>query len=76
MAPTLAVLGLLLFKRNIQNGMRLKGPPFHFFRRCETLFFLSSKGPPSILLESPSQYPELSPISELLTLYPNYIVFL
>ena len=30
----------LLFKRNIQNRTRLKGPLFHFFRRCETFFRL------------------------------------
>ena len=34
--------------RNIQYQTRLKGPPFSFFRHCETFFekISSSKGPP------------------------------
>ena len=28
----------LLFKRNLQNRTRLKGPPFDFYRRCATFF--------------------------------------
>ena len=44
----------LLFKRNIQNRMRLKGPPFHFFFGAMRFFanFSCLKRTPSILLKS------------------------
>ena len=45
----------LLFKRNMQNRMRLKGPLFNFFG-AETFFrkiFLSSKRPPFDFIEVP-----------------------
>ena len=64
-------LSVELFKRNTQNQMRLKGPPLNFFRCCETFFrnFCLQRVPFDFLFE-------LSAISELLTLYPNYIAFL
>ena len=45
---------IFLFKRNIQTRMRLKGPPFSVFRRCETFFdFFVFKVSPFVYIESP-----------------------
>ena len=57
-----------LFKRNIQNRMRLKGPFQFFFRRCGTFFriFLSSKGSPFDFIEARARNIRSK------TLYPNF----
>ena len=51
MAPTWAVPGLLLFKRNVQNRTGLKGIFSIFFAN----FYLFLNGPPFSFIEVPSR---------------------